>query len=315
MKRLFNLLTRSEGFVFVRGNISHGRFAMKISVVGAGNVGTTLAVLLKRAGHTITGVASRTAAGAARAGELLGVPHGIYPSEFTREADVTFLTVPDRAIAGVCAQIAACDGFRPGSVVIHTSGAHSSDLLAPARNGGSRALSFHPLQSFAGPAAGIANLPGSFVTIEGDEGALQTARQLASDLSCQTLEIPTESKALYHAAACMVCNYFVTLVDLGLQMLEAAGIKREEGLPAIRPLVECTLQNILRSGPAQALTGPIARGDSGTVQSHLELMDRLAPSLIPLYKTLGQATVGIAAAKGSLAAAERETLLKILGGA
>lgn len=287
---------------------------MKIAIVGAGNVGTTLAVLLKKAGHTITGVASRTAASAARAGEMLEVPHGTYPPEFTREADVTFLTVPDMAIAGVCAGIAAEGGFRLGSIVIHTSGAHSSDLLSPARAGGSRALSFHPLQSFAGPEAGIANLPGSFVTIEGDEAALQAARLLASDLSCQTLEIPTESKALYHAAACMVCNYFVTLVDLGLQMLEAAGIKREEGLPAIRPLLECTLKNILRSGTAQALTGPVARGDSGTVQSHLQLMERLTPSLIPLYKMLGQATVSVAVAKGTLAAAERETLLKILGG-
>lgn len=287
---------------------------MKIAIVGAGNVGTTLAVLLKEAGHTICGVASRSAASAARTGGRLGVPHGAYPPAFTREADVTFLTVPDRAIAEVCAAIAADDGFRPGSIVIHTSGAHNSALLSPARANGCWTLSFHPLQSFASPESGIKNLPGSFVTIEGDAAALPAARLLAADLSCQLLEIPTENKALYHAAACLVCNYFVTLVDLGLQLLEAAGIKRESGLPAIRPLLECTLQNVTRTGPAQSLTGPIARGDSGTVQAHLEAMERLTPSLIPLYKALGTATVGVAAAKGTLAPAEQESLFKILGG-
>lgn len=287
---------------------------MKIALVGAGNVGTTIAFLLKEAGHTINGVASRSAASAARTGGMLGVPHSTNPPDFTREADVTFLTVPDRSIADVCAAIAAQDGFRPGSIVIHTSGAHSSALLSPARAAGCWTLSFHPLQSFANPESGIKNLPGSFITIEGDEPALPAARRLVADLSCQLLEIPTENKALYHAAACLVCNYFVTLTDLGLQLFEAAGIERKEGLPAIRPLLYCTLQNIIRNGPAQALTGPIARGDSGTVQAHLETMERLTPALLPLYKALGLATVSIAAAKQTLAPVEQESLLKILGG-
>ncbi|MBT9173762.1 MAG: hypothetical protein DDT21_02168 [Syntrophomonadaceae bacterium] len=128
---------------------------MKIAVVGAGNVGTTLAVLLKKAGHTITGVASRTETSAARAGRMLGVLYGTCPSDFTREADVIFLTVPDREIAVVCAALTAEDGFRPGSIVIHTSGGHCSDLLSGARAKGCLTLSFHPLQTFANPETGI----------------------------------------------------------------------------------------------------------------------------------------------------------------
>lgn len=287
---------------------------MKIAFVGAGNVGTTLAVLLKKAGHTITGVASRTETSAARAGRMLGVLYGTCPSDFTREADVIFLTVPDREIAVVCAALAAEDGFRPGSIVIHTSGAHSSALLSAARAKGCLTLSFHPLQTFADPETGIKNLPGSFVTIEGDESALPAARRLVADLSCQPLEIPTATKALYHAAACMVCNYFVTLAALGLQMLDASGIKREQGLPAIRPLIDCTLKNIISAGPTQALTGPIARGDLGTVQAHLEIMDRLTPSMTPLYKSLGLATASVAVEKGTLSSTDREKLRKILGG-
>lgn len=287
---------------------------MKIAVVGAGNVGTTLAVLLQTAGHTITGIASRTDSSAARVGARLDVPYGTDPLPFTREADFVFLTTPDRAIADVCATIAAAEGFAAGAIVAHTSGAHSSSLLSSARSAGAWTLSFHPLQSFASPEAGIKNLPGSFVTIEGDEVALPAARQILVDLSCQPLVIPTEGKVLYHAAACMVCNYFATLVDLGLQMLEVAGVKREEGLPAIQPLIDCTLQNIMRTGPTQALTGPIARGDFGTVQAHLEQTARQIPSVTPLYKALGLATVAVARAKGTLGSAEQEELLKILGG-
>lgn len=287
---------------------------MKIAIIGAGNVGTTLAVLLQAAGHTITGIASRTASSAASAGIRLHVPYGTDPLPFTREAEFVFLTTPDRAIADVCATIAVAGGFLPDTIVTHTSGAHSSSLLSSARSAGAWTLSLHPLQSFASPEVGIMNLPGSFVTIEGDEAALPAARQLLADLSCQPLVIPTEGKALYHAAACMVCNYFATLVDLGLQMLEAAGIRREEGLPAIEPLIDCTLKNIMLTGPTKALTGPIARGDFGTVQAHLEQIACHIPSVAPLYKALGLATVSLAQAKGTLGPAERGELLKILGG-
>lgn len=286
---------------------------MRIVIVGAGNVGTALAVLLQKAGHTITGIASRTEESAAKAGARLGVPHATDPLQFTRQADIVFLTTPDRAIADVCAQISAKDGFAQGTIVAHTSGAHSSQILNSAT--GVRAVSFHPLQTFANPDSGIKNLPGSFITIEGQSTALPTVRQLVSDLSCRPLEIPTEGKPLYHAAACIACNYFTTLLDTALQVMEAAGVSKEDGLPALAPLIEGTWNNILRVGTTQALTGPIARGDTTTVEAHLEQMNEKIPSAIPLYRLLGQATVDVATAKGTLGETERLELLKTLGGA
>lgn len=287
---------------------------MRVAIVGAGNVGTTLAVLLQQAGHTITGVVCRTEKSAASAGERLGVPYSTDPAMFTREADISFLTTPDRVIGEVCTQIAAAGGFAAGSVVAHTSGAGSSSILSDAEACGARLISFHPLQSFANPDAGIQNLPGSFITVEGHEEALPVARQLVADLECHLLEIPTEGKPLYHAAACIVCNYFTTLIDAGLDVLEAAGVQKEEGLSALFPLIECTLRNNMRVGTKQALTGPIARGDHSTVTKHLEYMEKKTPAAIPLYKLLGRSTVDIATAKGTLGEAERWELLKILGG-
>ncbi|MBS4031015.1 MAG: DUF2520 domain-containing protein [Clostridiales bacterium] len=286
---------------------------MRIVIVGAGNVGTALAVLLKQAGHTIIGIASRTEESATKAGTLLGAPYATDPLQFTRQADIVFLTTPDRAIADVCAQIAAKDGFSQGTIVAHTSGAHSSQILNSAI--GARTISFHPLQTFANPDSGIINLPGSFITIEGQTTALSTARQLISDLSCRPLEIPTEGKPLYHAAACIACNYFTTLLDTALQVMEAAGVNKEDGLPALAPLIEGTWNTILRAGTTQALTGPIARGDTTTVETHLQEMNEKIPSVIPLYRLLGQATVDVATAKGTLGETELRQLLKTLGGA
>jgi predicted short-subunit dehydrogenase-like oxidoreductase (DUF2520 family) len=287
---------------------------LRITIIGAGNVGTALAVLFKEAGHQITGITSRSEDSAAKAASRLSVPYSTSLTRFTGESDVIFLTTPDRVITEVCDQIAAAGGFVAGSMVAHTSGAHSSHILKSASSCGAKTFSFHPLQTFANPDAGIKNLPGSFITVEGDEEALPAARRLAADLNCRLLEIPTEGKPLYHAAACIVCNYFTTLIDFGLQVMSAAGVKQEDALPALYPLIEGTLKNISRVGATQALTGPIARGDSSTVESHLQAMATAIPHAIPLYRLLAINTVDVATAKGTLGKQERQELLKIIGG-
>ena len=287
---------------------------MQIAIVGAGNVGTSLAVLLHAAGHQICGIASRTEASAARAAARANAPYSTNPALFTPLADLIFITTPDRAISEVCDQIATQGGFNAQSIVAHTSGAHSSAILASAAQHNAYPISFHPLQTFANPDAGMKNLPGSFITIEGHEDALPAARQLVDDLNCKLLEIPTEGKELYHAAACIACNYFTTLIDAALNVMEAAGVKKEDGLPALYPLIAGTLKNISQVGTVSALTGPIARGDTQTVAAHLTKMDKQIPELIPLYNLLGQTTVDVATAKGTLGTQERRNLLKILGG-
>lgn len=287
---------------------------MRIAIIGAGNVGTALAVLLQSAGHQLTGIASFSAASAAAAARRVNAAHGTDPLTFTRQAEIIFLTTPDRVVAEVCEQIVCQNGFSAGAIVAHTSGAHSSNILESVSINGAYPLSFHPLQTFANPDAGIQNLPGSFITVEGDEEALPVARQLVADLGCKLLEIPTASKPLYHAAACIACNYFTTLIEEALQVMEAAGVCRADGLPALYPLIEGTLNNIKRVGPTQALTGPIARGDASTVKLHLSALEKKLPELMPFYRVLGLATVELATAKGTLSDTERQKLLVYLGG-
>ena len=287
---------------------------MRITIIGAGNVGTALAVLLKRAGHEIVGIASRTESSAQKAAARVHAPYGTNPLSFTRAAHVVFLTTPDRVITQVCSQIAAQDGFTADTIVAHTSGAHSSEILHTALQCDARPISFHPLQTFANPDAGIQNLAGSFITLEGHNEAIPAARQLVADLSCKLLEIPTAGKPLYHAAACIACNYLTTLMDAALQTMEAAGIDRDKGLPALYPLIEGTLNNITRVGTIQSLTGPIARGDAPTVEAPLVALEKHIPHLSSLYKSLGQVTVDVASAKETIGEEERQNLLKLFGG-
>lgn len=288
--------------------------SMRMVVVGAGNVGTALAVLFQKAGHQIIGIISFSATSAASAAKRINAAHSTDLLAFTRQAEVVFLTTPDRVISKVCEQIAFQNGFSPSTIVIHTSGAHSSTILESACQNGAYPLSFHPLQTFANPDAGIENLPGSYITIEGHEAALPVARQLVEDLECKLLEIPTSAKPLYHAAACIACNYFTTLIEEALQVMEAAGICRENGLPALYPLIEGTLKNIKRVGTIQALTGPIARGDASTLKTQLTAMEDKIPERMTLYKLLGRATMELALAKGTLGDLERQKLLESFGG-
>ncbi|NLP37066.1 MAG: DUF2520 domain-containing protein [Firmicutes bacterium] len=286
---------------------------MKIVIIGAGNVGTALAVLLQRAGHQIVGLTCRTPASAAAAAAHVQAPYGTDPLQFTPHADLVFITTPDRFIGDICAQIAEAKGFKQGTVVVHTSGAHSSALLKEAIPLGAFPLSFHPLQTFADPLAGVKNLPGSYITIEGHEQALDVGRRLVKDLQCRLLEIPTESKPLYHCAAVIACNYFTAVIDAALQTMEVAGIKRHEALPALYPLIEGTFKNIAKSGTTDALTGPVARGDVGTVEKHLAALSAKIPHLLPLYSALGQVAVDIAARKETLDALGQQQLLKLFG--
>lgn len=232
----------------------------KIGVVGAGNVGTTLALALQEKGYPLLGFCCRTEESTRRAAGLLGCPSFSRQLSRFREADLIFITTPDRSIEPVCRQLAREGAFRRGQIVLHTSGAHSSAILKAAREAGAYCLSMHPLQTFPSVEAGRRNLPGSYFTLEGDEEALAEGMRMVEMLGGIPLTIPTSMKPLYHAAACVACNYYITLVEVAVEMLEHSGVPREQALPALLPLLQGTLANIARVGVPGALTGPIDRG-------------------------------------------------------
>jgi predicted short-subunit dehydrogenase-like oxidoreductase (DUF2520 family) len=276
----------------------------RVSIIGAGRVGGAIGHLLVKAGWQIAGVSARSKASAEVAASFIGA--GIATdnsSEAASLADVTLISTPDEAIGAVCEALVASGSIKEGSVVVHMSGAHSLDLLdAAGRAGASRAV-IHPLQSVPSRERGIQNIPGSYFRIEADPEGAKTVREMVYALGGIELIMPKwsadgDSASLYHAGAVVVSNYLVALIDFGLAYYQILGADKQEALKAVLPLIKGTMANVERLGTTEALTGPIVRGDVGTVQAHLEAMERRAPKLLPLYRLLAERVIALAQERG-----------------
>ncbi|MGI5875212.1 MAG: Rossmann-like and DUF2520 domain-containing protein [Dethiobacteria bacterium] len=285
-----------------------------ISIIGAGNVGKVLGYALKEKGYRILAATAKTQASRETAARLLDCAVFDDPAKAAADAEIVFITTPDRLIEEVCEQMAARDAFKKGQLVLHTSGAHSSSVLLSASKEGAQVISFHPLQTFPGFEVGIRSLPGTYYAVEGDKEAYPVAEELVTALEGKMLSIPTEMKALYHAAACVACNYLSSLMDMAFLMYEPMGISAGQAMEALSPLIDSTLKNIKELGTEKALTGPIARGDLPTISAHLKQLKELIPDFLPLYKELGIYTAGLAVRKGTLQEEGQKALKKLLGG-
>lgn len=275
----------------------------KIGIIGAGVVGTAVGVVLKENGFEITGVYDRKTESTEQLVARTGGKACSTPREVSHLADILFITTSDTAIAAVVDQLVADQAVRSGQILIHMSGAQTTEVMDKSKIMGARVLSVHPLQSFARPEQAMANLPGSVFSIEGDAEAYDEAIKIVEALGGEYFFIDREAKVLYHAGACVVSNYLVTVVDMGVKLLVAAGIPSPMAVRALLPLIMGTVNNIEKIGVPQALTGPIARGDQGTVIKHLERMQTDCPELVDLYRWLGAYTARVAVEKGSIDAA------------
>jgi predicted short-subunit dehydrogenase-like oxidoreductase (DUF2520 family) len=284
---------------------------LKIGIIGAGKVGTALAVLLNRRGYLVSGVFSRSAASAEKlAAAVKGCRVAASSQQIADAGGLIFITTPDSAISNVVSQIK----WPKGCIVVHCSGADSTDILEPARKSGALVGCFHPLQTFAGVKEAIENMPGTTFALEAAEPLLATLKQMAQDLGGESITLSAKDKAAYHAAAVFACNYLVTLVKMSTDLWKTfqTPVPTAEAAKALLPLLRGTLHNIETIGIPNCLTGPIARGDTGTIGKHLDELQSKAPELLFAYKELGLQTVPIAVAKGTITAKQARDLETIL---
>lgn len=283
---------------------------IRIGFIGAGTVGTALAVRLSQQGYLVTAVSSRSLASAQRLAESV-TSCRVYnkAQDVAKAAELVFITTPDDAIPKVAAETQ----WHAGQSVVHCSGADSVDILQPAAESGANIGCFHPLQTFASVSQAIDNLPGSTFALEAGEPLLTTLKEMATALGGNWVILKAGDKVLYHTAAVFACNYMVTLVKLATDLWQNFGISPAEATKALLPLLRGTVSNIGNVGLPYCLTGPIARGDLGTINKHLAALEKTAPYLLNTYKELGLQTIPIALAKGRIAperAQELATLLK-----
>jgi len=283
------------------------------TVVGAGRLGSALARVLAASGYEARALVARSDESARRAVSRSGVKvkaFGVARLEELPPSDVLLISTPDDAVEETASRIAALPDAR-ARVALHTSGALSSDVLAPMRARGYSVGSMHPLAAVSDAEAGAESLRRAFYCVEGDARAVRAARRIVRDIGGQSFSIRARDKALYHAAALIAAGHTVALFDTAACLLARCGLSEKEGRRVLLPLLASTLENLSRSTPEQALTGTFARGDASTVRRHLAALGEAGErEALLVYALLGALSLRLAAQRG---VADASALKEIAG--
>jgi predicted short-subunit dehydrogenase-like oxidoreductase (DUF2520 family) len=268
---------------------------LRVGVVGAGRVGAVLSAALRAVGHDVVAAAGESDASRRRIAALLpGVPRR-KPTAVARACDLLLLAVPDDMLANVVTMLADSGALHEGQYVVHTSGRHGLAVLEPARAVGARVAAMHPAMTFTGTALDLERLPGTVYGLTAEVAERPLVESLVADLGGTPMWVPEEMRTLYHAGLAHGANHLVTLVTEAMEILSAAGAADPAG--TLRPLLTAALDNALAHGDA-ALTGPIVRGDLGTIRAHLEDITANAPQTLTSYVALARATLDRAVTDG-----------------
>ncbi|MGY1639640.1 Rossmann-like and DUF2520 domain-containing protein [Geodermatophilus sp. SYSU D00703] len=282
---------------------------LRVGVVGAGRVGAVLGAALAAAGHDVVAAAGLSTGSAERAARLLPGTPLLPTDEVVAAADLVVLAVPDDTLAGLVSGLAETGVWRAGQLTFHTSGAHGLAVLAPAARAGVLPLALHPAMTFTGAPEDADRLAGTPFAVTSAPEHRPVAETLVLEMSGEPFFVAEADRRLYHAALVTGANHLVTLVAEAADLLRTAGV----GEPArvLAPLLTAALDNGLRRGD-RGLTGPVSRGDVGTVRDHLDTLTDRAPESVAAYVAMAQRTTERALAAGRLKRHEGAPLLDLL---
>jgi predicted short-subunit dehydrogenase-like oxidoreductase (DUF2520 family) len=282
---------------------------LAVGVVGAGRVGAVLAAALAQAGHRVVAVAAVSKPSLERARLLVPSAPVLPPDEVAAAAELLLLAVPDDALAGLVIGLANSDAVGRGTLVVHTSGAHGIEVLEPLTARGALPLALHPAMTFTGTEVDVQRLDGACFGVTTPEALRPVAEALVIEMGSEPVWIAGEFRATYHAGLAFGANNLVTLVAEAADVLSQAGVEHPQRM--LGPLLGAALDNSLRHGD-RALTGPVARGDAGTVEAHLAAIRAHAPEAAAAYIEMSRLTAVRALAAGTLTADSAEALLDVL---
>ncbi|GAA4418568.1 hypothetical protein GCM10023169_08310 [Georgenia halophila] len=286
-----------------------------VGVVGAGRVGTVLASALRSVGHAVVGVTAVSAESRDRADAMLPEVPVLSVEDVVERSELVLLTVPDDALAGLVRGLADLGRWQPGQLVVHTSGRYGTEVLAPAAERGAIPLAIHPAMTFTGTSLDLSRITGCPFAVTAASPVLPIAQALVVELGGEPVALAEVDRPAYHAALAHGANHLVTLVGQAQRTLAAAGLPDPGGYLA--PLLTAALDGALR-GSEQSLTGPVVRGDAGTVENHLVALAGLGPELADVtetYRHLARVTTRRALASGRLTELAAARLLDVLGDA
>ena len=280
--------------------------SLTLSCIGAGRLGKTLCHLFAQhlhIGHIIncSEDSARLAVKFIGAGQARRVP--------VDSADIWLIATPDNEIKAASAVLRTASVLRESDTVFHCSGALNAAELDISD---CHTASVHPIHSFADPQQSISQFAGTPCGMEGNRSALDRLQPLFERVAAKPFVIDSEQKALYHAATVMTCNYLVSLLELGQKMLTAAGVSPQQGVNPLEPLIRQTLDNYFNTDAISALTGPISRGDTATVASHIQALQQQPNNWQQVYRALGNTTRAIAAKQGQASAENLSAIDRLL---
>jgi predicted short-subunit dehydrogenase-like oxidoreductase (DUF2520 family) len=306
---------------------------LAVGIVGAGRAGTALGVALARAGHEVVAASAVSDASLRRARANFPGAAVTEPSEVVRRAGLVLLTVPDDALPGLVAGLAATGTPLEGRMLAHASGRYGVSVLEPAMRQGALPLALHPVMTFTGRDDDVERLRGTCFGVTAPEVLRPAAEARVIEMGGVPVFIAEEHRDLYHAAIAGAANHLITLVAQGMDLLRMIGVA--EPARMLAPLLSASLDNALRFGDA-GLTGPVARGDAATVAAHVAALEAMASApadaqggsqagaqgasggasaaMVGAYVAMARLTADRALAAGILRPADAERLLGVLGG-
>lgn len=274
---------------------------LRLNIIGAGKVARTLGKLWADACvFRISGVVNRTIESAERAVAFIGAGGAVSDLENLPEADIYLLGVSDSTIQETCDRLVSTGKVSAGKMVFHLSGGMSSEILDSAAKCGAMVASFHPVKTFVDSAIAVEKFTGTYCSMEGHEELCQILSDACSRIGGKPVALGRQEKLVYHASYVFVCNYLAALMELGIQSSMHAGIERGQALAMMESIVRETVENIFRVGPADALTGPIARGDLHFIKNQINALQLWRDDYAEIYRHLGLVAVELAERKGAI---------------
>jgi len=264
-----------------------------IAIIGPGRAGSALGRALHNAGYTIAAIGGRNPENVRSLAEELGARPCQSPATTFDLADVTLVAVPDDVIGPLAAEMVEALCSAAGKAAVHLSGAQDRAPLRPLAQARLRTGVFHPLQTFRRGAEAAQNVPGTYVGIDADHPLREQLTMMAGDLGGHAFDLSGIDRALYHAAAVFAANYPVMLLAEAAKLAEQAGLDPETARRGMTTLLAGAVANLQHTSPDEALTGPAARGDEGTIARHLEAL-KADPELQALYRALADRAMKLA---------------------
>ncbi|MBO0821528.1 MAG: DUF2520 domain-containing protein [Nocardiopsaceae bacterium] len=283
---------------------------LRVGVVGPGRAGTALARALARAGHVITATSAVSARSRERARQYFPDAEVTEPAIVCQRSDLVLLTVPDDELPALVSGLASTGAPLRGRLLAHASGAHGIRTLEPATLKGALPLALHPVMTFTGRDDDVDRIKGVSFGVTAPDPIRPAAEALVIEMGGEPVVIREEDRALYHAALAFAANHLVTITAQAADLLGRAGAASPNRMLA--PLLSAALDNALRFGDS-GLTGPVARGDDGTVARHIQAIEDADPRAKNAYLALARLTADRAMAAGLLRTEDAERLLDVLG--